>query len=266
VLNVLAALLLSSTQADAPVTADGEVLVFGELHGSVEIPLYFLRQVQREVRRRPVTVGLEIGPSSALVDCRVGDPRRLPASWMRSAQDGRTSQAMRGLLCALRAPPLARRVRVVFLDDDVRGEDFDRRAAARFRSVLAARGGIGMILTGNFHARNNPGSLAAELRRSGAAVHTATVSAPAAETWLCSGDRGTCGPRRPNINFCSNGAAASREARWHAISDPRFQWDYCLSVPRLTPSLPAMADRADRALSLNLHAPVRREGNAGAAR
>lgn len=242
-LNVLAALLLSSAQAGAPALADGEVLVLGELHGSVEIPLYFLRQVQREARLRPVTVGLEIGPSSALVDCRVGDPRRLPPSWMRSAQDGRTSQAMRALLCALRAPSLAERVRIVFLDDDVRGEDFDRKAASRVREVLAARGGSGMVLTGNFHARNNAGSLAAHLRTLGATVRTVTVSAPVAETWSCSGQTGGCGVRRSTINFCSRDPADVRELRWYRVSDPRFQWDYCLSLPRLTPSPPALAVR-----------------------
>lgn len=149
---------------------------------------------------------------------------------------------MRALLCALRAPSLANRIRIVFLDDDIRGMEFDRRAASRFREVLAARGGIGMILTGNFHARNNAGSLGAHLRTLGATVRTVTVSAPVADTWTCSGQTGACGPQRSNINFCSNGPGAIRELRWQGISNPRFQWDYCLSMPRLTPSLPAMVD------------------------
>lgn len=242
-----ALILLSLSQPAAtaagdgfPTLADGEILVLGEMHGSNEIPRYFLEQVRREARLRPVTVGLEVSPSSAALDCRRDDPRRLPSSWTRGAQDGRSSRAMRDLLCGLRAPALARRVRIAFLDDEQRGDDFDRRAAARFRRVLAESDGIGMILTGNFHSRNNPGSLAAELRRLGANVRTVTVSAPVAETWVCTGQPSTCGARRTNINFCSGDPADGRDPRWQPVADPRFAWDYCLSLPRLTPSLPAM--------------------------
>ena len=148
---------------------------------------------------------------------------------------------MRTLLCGLRSPALARRVRVIFLDDEQRGRAFDLRAAARFRAALPTRGGIGRILTGNFHARNNPGSLAAQLRRLGIPARTVTVSAPVAETWMCAGRPSRCGAQRSNVNFCSNDAQAGRGLRWYPAADPRFQWDYCLSMPRLTPSAPAMA-------------------------
>ena len=240
-------LLLSATQPGGfPALADGETLVLGETHGSNEIPTYFLGQVRREIRRRPVTVGLEISPSSGRLNCRSSDPARLPPSWTRADQDGRSSRAMRDLLCALRRPQFARRVRVVFLDDEERGAEFDRRAAARFRQVLSDGAGIGLILTGSFHARNNAGSLATQLRELGATVQTVVVSAPVADVWQCSGQAHSCGVRHPNINFCSNGPVAARELHWFPAADPRFAWAYCLSMPRLTPSLPAMTDRAPR--------------------
>lgn len=227
---------------DFPALADGDVLVLGEMHGSREIPQYFLellrRAVRRTDRRHPVTVGLELSPSSAGMDCRSDPSRPLPPSWTRAAQDGRSSQAMRGLLCALQ---VSHRYRIVYLDDEERGEDFDRRAAERFREALTANHGIGLILTGNFHARNNAGSLAAHLRGLGAVVHTVTVSAPAADTWICSGQTGACGVHRSTINFCSSDPADRLELRWRSVQIPGFQWDYCLSMPRLTPSEPAMA-------------------------
>ena len=232
---------MSFTQTATPALADGETLVLGEMHGSNEIPQYFLEMVRREARRGSVTVGLEISPSSGRMDCRSGNSRPLPQSWTRAAQDGRSSRAMRELLCALQ---LHHRVRIVFLDDEERGADFDRRAAARFRQVLTAGRGVGMILTGNFHARNDAGSLAAHLRRLGATVRTATVSAPVAETWICSGERGTCGAQRAAINFCSSDPADASELHWYTISDARFRWDYCVSFPRLTPSPPAVVAAA----------------------
>ena len=241
-----ASVAIASEQAGVPAPAggfpalsEGEILVLGEMHGSNEVPRYFLEQVRREARRRPVTVGLEIGPGSARLDCRRDDPRLLPPGWANPAQDGRTSRAMRALLCALRAPSLAQRVRVVFLDDDVRGDNFDRTAAARFRQVLAGRGGIGLILTGNFHARNNAGSLAAHLRLFNVSVRTATISAAVAETWMCAGRPSTCGAQRASVNFCSSEPSDRADLRWYRIEDARFNWDYCVSLPRLTPSAPA---------------------------
>lgn len=239
-------MLLSFLQPEAPpedfpALADGDVLILGEMHGSAEIPQYFFELIRRAARReprQPVTVGLELSPSSGQMNCNSDASRPLPQSWTRPAQDGRSSRAMRDLLCWLKSSP---RFRVVFLDDEERGDDFDRRAAVRFRDVLKARHGIGLILTGNFHARNDAGSLAAHLRRLGTTVRTVTVSAPVAETWICSNEQGSCGARRANINFCSNDPDDAVELRWHTIADPRFRWDYCLSFPRLTPSAPAMA-------------------------
>ena len=217
----------------------GQVVLLGETHGSNEAPAYFLDLVRHAARDHFVTVGLELPPSSARLRCTGPGWRRLPAGWTVARQDGRTSRAMRALICGLRHRSLSRRVRVVFLDAAVRGDDFDAQAARRFREAWSGRSSVGLILTGNYHSRNNEGSLASHLRRLGLGVRTVTISSASAETWVCAGSPASCGVRRTNVNFCSGDPADARRTRYYPSPDPRFAWDYCLSMPALTASLPA---------------------------
>ncbi|HYI47546.1 MAG TPA: hypothetical protein VEX35_03690 [Allosphingosinicella sp.] len=227
-----------------PATAPGQILVVGETHGSNEIPAYFLEQVRHMARSNFVTVGLELPGTSAQLRCTNRDWRRLPPGWTGEKQDGRTSRAMRALLCGLRDPSLARRVRVVYLDDLERGRDFDARAARRFLEASSGRHSHGLILTGNYHSRNNEGSLAWHLRQLGFDVRTVTVSSASAETWVCTGRPSSCGVRTSNINFCSGDPADARRTRWYSNPGPRFAWDFCLSLPALTASPPALSPPA----------------------
>lgn len=224
-----------SGNGGAPVVGAGEALVVGEMHGSREIPEAFLQLVRQAAERGRVVVGLELPPSTEGLPC--SGTASLPRYWIESSQDGRTSEAMRALVCALREPRLARRIDLVHLDDETRGDDFDVLAAARFRERLVRRGGIGLILTGSYHARNVEGSMAAELRRFGSVVHTAIVSSPAVETWHCTA--AGCGPAAARLNFCSRFPEAAAAARWIPLGQPGVPWDYCWSLPRLTPSPPA---------------------------
>jgi hypothetical protein len=220
----------------APTVAAGEVLVIGEFHGSREIPAAFLELVRRAGEGGRVVVGLELPPSTAQLGC--GRDARLPPSWGTGMQDGRRSQAMRDLVCALRQGSTARRTEIVFLDEETRGDRFDEVAAARFRERLARRPAVGLILTGSFHARSAPGSLAANLRQAGTVVHSVVVSSPAAETWYCT-DAGGCGAAAANVNFCSRFPEAGSASRWFAVPQASPAWDHCWSMPRLTPSPPA---------------------------
>jgi hypothetical protein len=247
--TILAATLLAlPPSADSgerlPATAPGQILVVGETHGSNEIPAYFLDQVRHLARSGYVTVGLELPGTSAQLRCTNRDWRRLPPGWTRENQDGRTSRAMRALICGLRDRPLARRVRILYLDDLARGADFGARAARRFLEASSGRHSVGLILTGNYHSRNNEGSLAWHLRRLGFDVRTVTVSSASAETWVCTGRPSSCGVRTTNINFCSRDPADARRIRWHTNPDPRFAWDLCLSMPALTASPPAISPPA----------------------
>ena len=217
----------------------GEVVVVGELHGTTEIPAHFLGLVRRVAADRPVLVGLELPPEAGRIDCRSAR-RPLPAYWSEGMRDGRTSVAMRALICDLRA---MRRVSLIFLDDSSRLDDFDRAAAERFKQAYLSRPIPGLILTGSYHARNNQGSLAAELRRLGLTVRTVVVSTSGGQAWYCAQDR-RCGPRPAQINFCSLARPPAEGPRWVVIADPRFVWDTCLSLPPVTPSPPAAAATA----------------------
>ena len=57
---------------------------------------------------------------------------------------------------------------------------------------------------------------------------------------MCAGQPMRCGAQHSTVNFCSNDTAAREGLHWYPSTNPRFPWDYCLSMPRLTPSPPAM--------------------------
>ncbi|HEY0012849.1 MAG TPA: hypothetical protein VGB79_08360 [Allosphingosinicella sp.] len=224
-----------------PPPTTGQTLIVGEFHGSAEIPAMFLDLVRRTARERPVVVGLELPPSTERLQCRLGG--RLPMSWLRPSQDGRTSVAMRDLVCALRMRFRSERVRIVYLSDEgPRGDDFDLVAAARYHEALSRRPAAGLILTGSYHARNAEGTIAHHLRARGVDLITAVVSAPVSQAWHCRND-GSCGSAEVRINFCSQGASAADRPRWYAVRATPATWDYCLSVPRLTASPPASGAR-----------------------
>jgi hypothetical protein len=226
------------TEADAaPTPHAGRTLVVGEFHGTTEIPRTFLDLVRRTARDRPIVVGLELPPSAGRLSCRAG--ALVPDGWASAQQDGRRSLAMRELVCALRSGSLSRRVRVVFLDDNRgRQDDFDARAAELFRRAMLRRPAAGLILTGSYHARNAPGSLASHLRALGQTVDTLVVSAPAGEAWFCA-DGGACGRNPVRINFCSQRPGGAERPRWFRVASAGAPWDQCLSIPRVTPSPPA---------------------------
>jgi hypothetical protein len=228
-----------------PEPQSGRTLIIGEFHGTAEIPAAFLGLVRRTARLRPVLVGIEMPRSAGRLRCRPGG--RLSPAWLPPQQDGRTSAAMRDLVCALRAGAFSRRVRVVYLaDEGERGSDFDSKAAGRFHDALARRrGAAGLILTGSFHARNSQGTIAQHLRSLGAQVDTVVVSAPAGRAWFCP-ENGACGPGDVRVNFCSQRPPTAQRPYWYSLRSVSAPWDYCLSLPNLSASPPAAHRRAPR--------------------
>jgi hypothetical protein len=91
-----------------------------------------------------------------------------------------------------------------------------------------------IVLLGETHVSNEVPTYFLDL-----AVRTVTVSSASAETWVCTGSPASCGVRRTNIDFCSGDPADAGRTRYYPSPDPRFAWDYCLSMPALTASLPA---------------------------
>ena len=93
--------------------ASGELLVLGEVHGTKEIPAAFVELVDRMMERaKVVSVGLEMPADAGAAGCKhEGSSRPLGAFWTRRAQDGRSSQSMRKMVCSLKHRAAEGRVR-----------------------------------------------------------------------------------------------------------------------------------------------------------
>lgn len=156
-----------------PAEARSGSVLFGEMHGSVEAPAFFLGAVCSPLRDRSVpavVVGLEFPleqsePIAAYLDSagRPADGTALlsTAFWRRSEQDGRTSAAMFELVEGLRVLSHAdSRLQVAVFDDrsgDARGERERMMARAWQKSRAAHPGAMSLALTGNLHARRTAG-------------------------------------------------------------------------------------------------------------
>ena len=118
----------------------GALVIFGELHGTNEIPAWFGDVVAKAPRGAKVHVGLEL-------------PGESGAIWSDPFQSGRTSAAMRALIERLHAL----QVDVFFFDSTARDRDgamADNISAARAK----APGDLFLVLVGNLHARKKPGA------------------------------------------------------------------------------------------------------------
>lgn len=219
---------------NAPV-APGEVLVIGESHGTAEAPAFTLALIDKLSRKSSVVFGVELSPDTAALPCGVKGVA-LPASWQRNRADGRTSVAMHDLICGAERLAKRRRIKVVFLDDRSSGKPFDTDAAGIFVDALKATPNApGVILTGNFHARNSPGSLTSSIRSLGVRAVSVTQSTgfAGATAWQCTA--AGCGAGAVSLQFCK-GSGPSAPIEWMPSADGR--WDKCLSFPRLSASPP----------------------------
>lgn len=213
----------------------GGVLVIGEMHGSNEAPAAFRAIVDKLRENGPVAVGIEASPDADQARC-AGDARPFGEFWTRDYQDGRSSLAMQDLVCALRAQR-DDNLRLVYLDRDHRDypESFDSYAARRLDAAMGD-GWRGVVLTGNFHARNAENSLTGELRALGRETVSATVSVSQGEAWICGND-GSCGVQEFALPFCPADAETDTLGLSAEIEDTR--WDRCLILPAMTASRPA---------------------------
>lgn len=210
----------------------GEVLVLGEVHGSKETPAAFLALVDSILSRaRVAIVGLEMPSSATAAACGAQTPgAELGSFWTRKTQDGRSSQAMRDMVCQLKKRAAEGRVRLVYLDTVPRNSaEMVRRVSAE----LAAKSHPMAILIGNFHARNAPNSFTARLRAAGLKVTSLTASSPDATAWNCSQEG--CAARPTQMNFCPDKATGP----FLLTKMPSgARWDGCMVLPRLTSSPP----------------------------
>ena len=148
----------------------GGVLLFGEIHGTQELPAFFGEAVCWTSGALPVQAGLEIQRTEqARVDAYLassGSPADVEALtagqfWTTRGQDGKSSHAMVALLERFRLLKLEGRPIEVFLFDLGESEDVSARdrtmaetIAARVREHPDA---LTMALTGNVHAQKDKG-------------------------------------------------------------------------------------------------------------
>lgn len=143
---------------------DGGVIVFGEYHGTVEAPRFFLDCVREfAAKKEKVSVFLEfpVSENASLSGFAAGkiDEHKLVQGAQWKIEDGRTSVAMLELLRALRSDLAARHVSNVVGFDQDPGSDYavrDRVMAENFLTAYPATG-YSMVLVGNLHARLTQG-------------------------------------------------------------------------------------------------------------
>lgn len=147
----------------------GTVLLFGELHGTRELPALFGELVCEAAHAGPVTVGLEMpGSEQQGVErylASAGGPADRAALlagpiWTRDYQYGYSSAATVGLLerlRQLRASGLP--LEVALFDVEKGGPDRDEKMAGAIAARIHGRPGAPFLaLTGNYHARARPGA------------------------------------------------------------------------------------------------------------
>jgi hypothetical protein len=217
--------------------ASGDILIIGEVHGTNEIPSAFLKLVDHALAQsKQVSVGLEMPPSATLALCgNTGPEQELGQFWIRRVQDGRSSQAMRRLLCALKLRMSRGGLRLLYLGG-AGSRDFQAETARRI-AIEADAGQRVLALVGNFHSRNTPQSIAGILRGQGRKVTALTASAAYASAWNCTADG--CGARPTKMDFCTAAASDAPTGGYllsESIRDPR--WDGCLVLGPVTSSPP----------------------------
>lgn len=200
----------------APLLRPGTILLLGEMHGTRESPAFVANAACLAGRAATkVTVGLEIpDPEAPRVTAYLAsegtaaDRAALVAGdfWRRPGQDGRSSQAMVGLIESLRR--LERQgypVRLSLIDREIDDRDRrDRFMADRLKAAAeAAPGDLLLVLTGNLHARTKDGlpwdakrpNMGAFLVKDlpSRKIVALDVSNAGGETWACIPDMQHCG-------------------------------------------------------------------------
>ncbi|HEY0065362.1 MAG TPA: hypothetical protein VGC21_24810 [Telluria sp.] len=143
---------------------DGGVVLFGEYHGTREAPRFFgecVREFAARGERPAVFLEMSTSESTRLEDylsSRTGE-KALLAGRHWQVQDGRSSQAVLGLLRMLRGDRAAGRVRSVTAFDMAYDNPDALRETTMAANFLTAWPGTGyaLVFTGNTHARLQQG-------------------------------------------------------------------------------------------------------------
>lgn len=190
-----------------PLLKRGNVLLFGEIHGTQEIPAFIADVVCMAAKKQiPVTLGLEIPYSEQKIIDRFLDSRggkeaeaRLieGAFWHSKTKDGRSSLAMLRLIEQVRTLRAAgAKVQIVAYDSDPLAQERDRIMAQNLSNAIAGKPkNLFIVLSGNNHTRLTRGnqwnkefeSMGYLLAKSnnGSQLFSLNMSHEGGEAWIC---------------------------------------------------------------------------------
>jgi len=245
--------------------APGRTVLFGDWHGTEELPAFFGEAVCRVAAGGlPVLVGLELPrDEQARVErfLATGDEREASAAllegrfWRREYQDGRSSQAMAALLGRLRQLRRAGLPIDLLLFDvpqEATAPDRDLKMAGELAAWAHARSEtLLMVQAGNFHTRTTVGApwdpkaepMGWYLRKAGLRVKALDCGGPQGTAWSCPGAAASsCGVQTVDLAGPAGGAPALE--LFPEESKAGYAGRYL--VPHLGASPPAVAGAGGR--------------------
>src|SRR5438067_1771738 len=175
-----AALACAPVQGSEAVLRPGRLVIFGEMHGTEEIPSFLGDLVCAAVRaHRRVHVGLELPGESGPI-------------WSDPYQSGRTSVAMRRLIGRLHQLGAQ-----IFWFDSTAAEREGAMADAISAERRKAPKDLYLVLVGNLHARKKPGApwdptirwMAQRLAGRERRLITLDVRYREGSAWICQSDK-----------------------------------------------------------------------------
>lgn len=214
-----------------------EVRVFGEIHGTEEIPRFFLNTVKLELKHSGMaSVGLEITADDLRTACdasTISAPARPANRWLGDRHDGRLSGSMADITCKLTR---MRGVKLIPLISDDDSPLRDKMISDAIKAYAIPRKPA-FALVGNLHARNTATSAAGLLRASGEQVVTYVFDArKASKAWIQTGAGGE-GVHDISARFCSTNDELSMGGV--IVKDtPGARWDRCVSLEQFSASFP----------------------------
>lgn len=236
----------SSISGLESVAKPGTLVIFGELHGTSEIPRFIGDAACAASRSARVHVGLELpAQDGPLLEAFLsGDDQAFQRSsfWTKPYQDGRSTSAMLALLRNLRALHVG-----VFFFDDAAVVESHARDAAMANNISKERarapGDLYLIEVGDYHARRVPGApfdlampwMASLLARRESALFSLDVRYLPGSAWTCQmfqGGEQSCGPTQ------LHGTATSAMRAIELTPLPEG-YDGTFAVGTITATLPA---------------------------
>jgi hypothetical protein len=227
---------------------DGKLLLFGEMHGSIEAPALVVQLACFLSRSQRVAVGLELpSKDQSLIDAYLvgngtnSDRQKLISSeFWQFGRDGRSSTAMLKLIENIRVLKKSGRLIDVFAFDDQPGTKLERNVAIasgirRFHTNHPTTRIIALM--GNIHAMEDPIHIGgSEIVPSGSLLDdlhptSILIAYPAGTIWAC---MPTCGPQPLRAVGGDTGALGFREG------SPMGGYTYTYYLRSITASPPAV--------------------------